>query len=118
MPSAKITYDPQLRKTEHGRRIYAYWRRIRMDEFSPEFEEFPGFYHWAMENGYTVGARLLKYDLDEPYTPDNCFWLAREDWKIGDAEEQRNRAMEQKWDATVNRIRLHFGMEPIHSSEV
>lgn len=118
MPSKRITYDPQMRHTEHGSRLYAYWKKVKQNTDSPKFETYPGFFKWAMSNGYTVGAKLCKYEPDEPHSPDNCFWVAREDWKIGDADEQRNRARERKWDAAVNRIRLHYGMEPIHSSEV
>ena len=55
MPSAEITYDPLMRKTEAGGRLYSYWRRIKAQGISPEFVEFPGFYIWAIKNGYTLG---------------------------------------------------------------
>lgn len=118
MPSAKITYDPEMRQSDHGRRLYTYWRKVRPDTDSPEFLEYPKFFKWAMANGYTVGAKLFKYEPDEPYSPENSFWVARKDWVIGDVEVYRNMARERKWDETINRIRLHFGMEPIYSSEV
>ena len=111
-------YDPQLRKTEHGSKLYAYWKKISHDTDSPEFGKFPDFHNWAMQNGYTLGARLFRYDPDEPYNPDNCFWVA----KGGSAKEQtythRDAEREKEWDEVVNRIRLHYGMEPIHSPEV
>lgn len=122
MGSAKTTYDPQLRKTEHGSRLYAYWKRIHRDSDSPEFQTFPSFFNWAMSNEYTLGAKLMKYDEFEPFGPDNCFWLAKcECVGIGHglgATIDRNLTWERKWDETVNRIREHFGMEPIHSEEV
>ena len=118
MTSTKTTYDPQLRKTEHGRRIYAYWRRIRKHDVSPEFEAFPGFYFWAMKNKYTIGAKLFKYEPDEPYAPDNCFWVPQSERIEIPTARPLDREMAKKWDETVNRIRLHYGMEPIHSSEV
>jgi len=114
----KITYDPEMRKTEHGRRIYAYWKKIRNDTDFPEFEHYPGFFKWAMENGYTVGAKLLRHDGKKPFNPDNCFWIARSDWASEHVEHARDLHREQEWDKAVNRIRRHYGMEPIHSSEV
>ena len=122
MPSAKITYDPEMRKTEHGRRLYAYWRRIQHDTDDPEFVEFPGFYKWAMANGYTVGAKLMRHDEDEPFASDNCYWIPHDEWYgrgHGDSPtKDRDLAREREWDKVVNRIRRHYGMEPIHSSEV
>ena len=114
----RITYDPELRQTEHGSRLYAYWKRIRGKGISQAFEKFDDFYHWSMKNDYTVGAKLIKYDPDEPYGPDNCFWIPRSEWAANQTPTPRNRAWENSWDETVNRIREHYGMEPIYSSEV
>ena len=118
MPSAKITYDSGLRSSEHGQRLYAYWRRIRRRAFHPDFERYPDFFKWAMANGYTVGAKLFKHDETEPYSPENCFWVPRDEWAAETKQETRSPEREREWDKVVNRIRLHFGMEPIHSSEV
>lgn len=121
MPS---TYDPKMRKTEIGSRLYTYWKKARYDTDSEEFVNFPGFYKWATQNGYTLGAKLFRYDTDEPYNPDNCFWVARSEW-VGATQtvrqeyvDTRDRLWMKKWDDTVNRIRLHYGMEPICSTEV
>ena len=117
MPSAKITYDAEMRKTDHGRRIYAYWMKVKRATDDPEFQTFPGFLKWAMQNGYTLGATLCLHDPFEPYSSDNCFWLAK-----GEKKQERvcphDFEREKQWDEVVNRIRLHYGMEPIHSSEV
>lgn len=118
MGSAKYTYDPEIRRTDHGRRLYGYWKRIKGQSNSKKFAAYPDFFKWAMANGYTVGAKLFRYEEDEPYNPENCFWVARSEWVGEDAEFNRNLAREREWDNTVNRIRLHYGMEPIYSSEV
>ena len=111
------TYDPQLRKTDHGRRLYEYWRNVHRETDSEEFKTFPGFYEWAMANGYTLGARLFKYDPEDPFSPDNCFWGAKSK-KAGDqAYTYRDFVREKQWDDVVNRIRQHYGMEPIHSTD-
>lgn len=122
MGSAKITYDPEMRQTDHGRRIYGYWKRIRKHEVAPEFVEYPSFFKWAMANGYRIGAKLLRYDEDKPFGPDNCYWLSHEEC-VGMKQSKaptinRNLAWERHWDETVNRIRRHYGMKEIHSSEV
>ena len=109
-----ITYDPELREGEHGRRLYAYWKRVKIDTDSPEFLDYSLFYKWAIDNGYRVGAKLAREDLTKPYSPENCFWFCRKDHDY----MPRDPEFEYLWDDTVNRIRRHFGMEPIHSSEV
>lgn len=118
MGSAKTTYNPELRKTEHGSQLYSYWRKIRVKGVCPEFVEFPGFYKWAMENEYTVGAKLFRYEEDEPFSPDNCFWVPHEEWVNKPVETERHPKREQEWDEVVNRIREHYGMDPIFSSGV
>ena len=114
----KITYDPEMRNTEHGGRLYAYWKRIKGSDISQEFKKYTDFYAWAMQNGYTLGAKLFKHDQDEPYGPDNCYWIPRSEWVNNPPAPSRDYVFEQKWDETVNRIRRYYGMEPIRSSEV
>lgn len=114
----RISYPSEMRTTEHGSRIYAYWRKIHRTDVSPEFAAYPDFYKWAMANGYSIGAKLFRHEIGRPYSPENCFWVPRSEWVDEKWEPRRDRDMEQKWDDTVNRIRVHYGMEPIHSSEV
>lgn len=119
MQKGKQPYDPQMRKTANGRRIYYYWcKKVLHNTDSKKFEEFPGFYKWAMSNGYTIGAKLFRYDPDEPFSPENCFWGSSGDSEVCEKLIARDQTLEQKWDEAVNRIRLYFGMEPIHSTEV
>lgn len=111
------TYDPELRKTEHGSKLYSYWKNVHRATDAKEFEEFIDFYNWSMLNGYTLGARLFRYDTDEPYSPDNCFWVAKGERAIEQGyPPHRYPTREKQWDEVVNRIRLHYGMAPIHSS--
>ena len=114
----KAKYAPEMRQTEHGSRLYAYWKRIRGKGISQAFEKFTDFYQWSMKNGYTIGAKLYKHEPDEPYDPDNCFWVPRSEWVENQTPTSRDRAFEEKWDKTVNRIRNYYGMELIYSSEV
>ena len=119
MPAVK-NYPSGMRHGDAGGRIYSYWKRIRNtpgNTVAPEFSTYFGFYKWTMESGYTVGARLYRRDVREPYGPDNCVWVAK---RVEDEEPKRSKRMtipdaelKKKWDETVNRIRLHYGMEPI-----
>ncbi len=120
--STRTTYDPEMRFTEHGSRIYSYWKKVRRNTDYPEFTKFPVFLNWAMSNGYTLGAKLFRRDNAKPFTPENCYWLSSAEWRgkdHGDGETLTyNLKWMRKWDETVNRIREHFGMEPIYSEEV
>ena len=118
MASKRVFYDPEMRQSDHGRRLYDYWRKVKKDTDSEEFMEFPDFFNWAMANGYTVGAKLFRYDAEDPFSPENCFWVSRSDCANGATSPPRDREWEQKWDETVNRIRVHYGIKPLHSSEV
>ena len=111
----KIKYDPRLRETDHGRRLYTYWKKVRLNTDSAEFETFDGFYKWAQDAGYSVGSKLIRLDARAPFNPDNCVWIYHEQ-KEEKAERDPN--WERIWDETVNRIRLHYGMEPVGTSEV
>ena len=111
---AKATYNPELREVEVGQRLYAFWKRIRRLGCSPEFSNYPDFYNWAIEDGYIVGDKLLRLNADKPYSPDNCMWTPK---KL-EYKDSRDTVRERLWDDTVNRIRQHFGMEPIYSTEV
>lgn len=118
MPAAKNTYTPEMRDSEHGRRLYRYWIDIHNDTDSVTFAEYPGFFEWAMANGYTVGAKLLRHDESKTFTPENCFWVTPSELKAMRAEKDPDKQWMRLWDRTVNRLRRHFDMEPIHSSEV
>ena len=97
-------YDREMRETEHGSRLYQVWRRLRSHPYAEEWGCFPPFYSWAINSGYTIGARLQRVDDSLPYGPDNCEWYVTEeipqDWA-------------DKWNKTVNMIRKHYGMPPL-----
>lgn len=97
-------YDPALRKTEVGSKLYTMWKKVRKNPHCKEFENFPNFYAWAVCNGYTVGDRLILIDESMPYCPDNC------DWAIKPGE------WTHEWNRAVNRIRKHYGMESLEGT--
>lgn len=101
-------YDPGLRKTEHGSKLYEIWKRIRKSPHCTEWDYFPTFYEWAMEEEYEQGAWLRRIDSNTPYGPDNCLWYITSTdaalWKA-------------KWNETVNVIRKYYGMPPLEDEE-
>lgn len=100
-------YDPALRKTELGARLYQIWRRMRQHPHFEEWDYFPYFYEWSIQNGYAPGASLRLIDDSGIHAPDNCEWFISD--RI-DAE------CKDRWNKTVNRIRKHYGMPPLEGT--
>lgn len=104
-------YDPALRQTEHGAKLYQCWRRVRSFPHCEEWEYFPNFYEWAMANGYTTEVWLRRVDESKPYEPGNCTWYIHGDKKNVPA------SWADSWNETVNRIRKYYGMPPLRGTE-
>lgn len=107
----KTTYDPELRRSEHGARLYETWKRMRMSPYDPVFHEYDAFYHWAIKSGYVLGAHLKRHDINLPYSPENCFWKMPEhseemtvEWALAWCE---------RWDKTVSKLRRQLGLPPL-----
>lgn len=105
-------YDPKLRKTEHGEKLYQTWKKVIKSPHCNEWGYFPTFYEWAMQSGYEIGAWLKREDVNDTYNPYNCFWyLTRE------SSDRIPKEDLEKWNKTVNRIRKHYGMPPLEGTE-
>lgn len=108
-------YDPALRKSEHGSRLYETWKRVRRHPHCEEWDNFPTFYTWAIRSGYTVGAWLRLADKSDTYSPDGCEWyIPHEDDEHEDVPDPL--AWEDEWNRTVNRIRKYYGMRPLRGT--
>lgn len=109
----RSNYDPALRKTEQGKKLYGTWRRTQRYSRCKEWDDFPAFYDWAVHNGYVNGAWLKRIDEEVPYRPDNCVWYYPNDY-VGDRMPV---SWADEWNKTVNRIRKHYGMPPLEGTE-
>ena len=107
----KKTYDPALRESEQGKRLYYYWKEVHKKPHDTEWDDFPGFYEWAMSSGFEPDSRLRLIDSEQPYSPNNCTWENKPNEK-----DTISKARAAEWDAVVNRIRKHFGMEPLEGT--
>lgn len=105
-------YDPALRKTDHGSRLYAAWKSMRKHPHCEEWDYFPTFYDWAMQSGYEAGTWLRRIDKDMPYTTDNCIWYSPNEEKEYIPPEWAD-----EWNKTVNRIRKYYGIPPLEGTE-
>ena len=106
----KITYDPAIRKTEAGSRLYETWKRVRKLPHDPVWDDFREFYDWSMKQDYCIGDKLYKHDAQAPHGPTNTYWIPylREEispiWAVEWCE---------KWDKTVENIRRRLGLPPL-----
>lgn len=88
--------------------MYHKWKRANRMGCCEEWKNFETFCKWALESGFEEGDTLKKINVTLPFAPDNCFWLKRDIASGFDPFEFSNR-----WNKTVNRIREHYGMEPL-----
>lgn len=104
-------YEREIMESEEGKRLYEHWqRKVSKNTDSPEFAAFLGFYKWAMEAGFSIGAQLYRRDPKAPFSPDNCVWICGEK-----RFHTRDVEFEMRWNNTVNRIRRYYGMEPLRT---
>lgn len=104
-------YDPALRLTDEGQKLYNAWRKVRRYPHCEEWGYFPTFYDWSMQNGFTLDTYFRFIDDGRPLNPDNCVWH-----HIGD-KKRKSDSWEEKWNRSVNRIRKHYGMPPLEGTD-
>lgn len=112
MKRVSAPYDPALRESKQGQSIYNMWRKLRKAPHCEEWENYPTFYYWVIQNGYAPGSWLRRIDNNKPYTPDNCTWYV-----VGDNERHVQPGWADEWNKTVNRIRKYYGMPPLEGTE-
>lgn len=114
-------YDPGIRQTPAGTRLYPYWKKVRTLNHDEQFENYADFYGWAINNGYTIGSKLCRIDDTKPYGPDNCMWKTKEVRREESEAERKKRtgdnARIRAWNKTVNKLRVACGKPPFPVDE-
>ena len=108
MPQHEVVYEKELKETPEFQTLHNKYRNTPIKE---GFGDFRAFYDWSMANGYYWGAKLERYDTSQPYSPENCFWCAPKSAPLHNYTEQEKQQI-VKWNETVNRFRVHYGLEP------
>ena len=116
MPRHSVVYDPQLKQTPEWKSLYGRYHAVKTSVYQDIFPTFQQFYDWAMANGFVCGAKLSRKDPNKPFTPDNCFWELPERKEQHMTVDERNEFID-RWNKTVNRIRVHYGLEPFENKE-
>ena len=106
-------YDPEIRLTEIGSRLYQTWRKVRRNPHCEEWNDFQTFYTWAIYDGYSLGDWLQLIDENAPYCPDNCVWFTP---NRAATPTRSTMEWEYEWNVAVNRIRKHYGMPPLEGT--
>ena len=105
-----VKYDQDFIKSDIGKELYSKWSDMkRKAGRCEEWDDFNAFCVWAFDQGFIRGAFVRRRDKHGLYTPENCYLITGK--KIGhniDPEDFINR-----WNKTVNRIRIAYGMEPL-----
>ena len=103
-----VKHNQEFLKSPDGKSLYSRWRNIRRNRCE-EWNDFDKFAEWALENGFSKDLQLKRFDDSEEFKPGNCYFHKGKDrGYFMDSEEFCKR-----WDKTVNRIRKHYGLEPI-----
>ena len=109
MSTRDTLYDPEMRNTPLGKKLYGAWKRAHAGVHTKEFERFPDFLAWAMKNGGEyLSSKMFKKDLTAPYSPQNCYW------KVYQTEEEPESIYDwdpDAWDQLTARLRLLWGYD-------
>lgn len=111
MANQRAVYDPELRETQEFKILYGRYYSSGTTKYREAFATFQEFYDWSMANGFVNGARLGRKDPNKPYCKENCIWEPPIEKKSVYWADEREEAI-KKWNATVNRIRVHYGLKP------
>ena len=113
MPRHEIVYDPVLKETPEWKSLYSRYKNNTQNIYRDAFRTFQEFYDWSMANGFVIGAKISRVDYQKPFTKDNLRWEAPHDKTHAPEYDAEKRRAIEKWNETVNRIRKHYGMEPL-----
>lgn len=93
-------------------RLREIWSEMRQSgEVSQRFKSLPVFRAWAMENGFTTDAMLVKLDPNGIFSETNCAF-SRPHAEVDD-DGSAVPAMIAQWDRAIDKLRQQLGLPPI-----
>ena len=101
-----VKYDQDFMKSQEGMSLHSRWKKIR-NQRCAEWDDFMAFVNWALDNGFSMDAQLKRYDSREEFKPGNAYFHEPVDGCTTTEESIK------RWNDTVNKIRVHFGMKPL-----
>jgi hypothetical protein len=116
-------YDQDFKNSVTGKALYQKWVRMRYVGCCREWQDdFMKFVQWSFDSGFRDGTMLKRLNEKEEYSPENCYWTLRkaeptETKKVCEHRGYTASAVQALWNKTVNRIREHYGMEPLEVNE-
>jgi hypothetical protein len=102
-------YDQKFLQTPEGKALWIKWRNARPAGLCREWKDFEVFKKWALAHNYSSETLLKRYNPDLPHSPENSYF--RPSQKRGTNSVTQDQV--EKWNETVNRIRVHYGMKPL-----
>ncbi len=108
----RLKYDQEYLKTPEGKSLWMKWRNGKQAGMCSEWSDFDAFKAWALEHNFSQEAMLKKYNPDFAHSPDNSYFRVTNNEGNRITPEQV-----EKWNETVNRIRVHYGMKPLSVNE-
>lgn len=101
-------YPYEFYQTPEGKSIYHKWCNNAKDRCK-EWDDFSTFCEWCLNHkNFTLTAHLRKHVNDRPHSPENSYF--KEPVTRGEHTESE---LIQRWNDTVNKIRKHYGLEPL-----
>ena len=116
MPHGNQKYDKSQRETLEFKDLYGRYKAPKSSKYRDLFPTFQQFYDWSMANGFVCGAKFECKDYSEPLTPDKFQWIIPTAKMTKITVEDKNDFID-RWNKTVNRIRVHYGLEPFENKE-
>ena len=108
MPRQKIGDDLVQRR----KNLYSRWYYVVQRPHSKEFDDFSYFYDWAVKAGYCLDEKLVRFDKNKPFSPENCCFVGNDKITSEWAEEWSKR-----WSTTVGCIRKLCGLPQLEGGE-
>lgn len=68
----------EIRKLPYGDALYNRWIHLKGLPHESAWSQFPAFYNWAVDAGFTGGCRLQRVDPTLPFGPQNCVLIEKE----------------------------------------